>query len=124
MALVSLVGLCDEEKLHILRRLDQFREWHSLDDKRYCLVCGELISGRQIHVIKDAFGKERQRVACPTKNCKAIPMEWVQPTDDVLIKIAMVELECSHLRLMTLAGRALRSLSQKKARKAIGGNDA
>ena len=119
-----VVGLCDKEKLHVLQRLDQFREWHSLDDRRYCLGCGEIITGREIRVIKDVHAKESQRVACPTKDCDAVPMEWVQLTDDVLIKIAMVELECSHLRLMTLAGRTLRSLSQKRPRKTIGGNDA
>jgi hypothetical protein len=38
MALVSSIKLSDEEKLAILRRLDQFRQWRSLDEKRYCLV--------------------------------------------------------------------------------------
>jgi len=108
MTLVPLVGLCDKEKLRILKRLDQFREWNSLDDRRYCLVCGEIITGRELRVIRDKAGKAPQRVACPTDDCNAIPMEWVWPTDDVLIKIAMVELECCHLRLMTQAGRALR----------------
>ena len=117
MTLVALIGFCDNEKLHVLQRLDQFREWHSLDDKRYCLVCGEIITGREIRVIRDVLGKEPQRIACPTKGCDAVPMEWVHPTDDVLIKIAMIELECSHLRLMTQAGRALRSLSQKSGPK-------
>lgn len=124
MTLVTLVALCDKEKLHVLQRLDQYREWHSLDDKRYCLVCGEIITGREIRVIRDVLGKEPQRIACPTKDCDAVPMEWVEPTDDVLIKIAMVELERSHLRLMTQAGRTMRSLSQKRARKTIGGKDA
>jgi hypothetical protein len=124
MTPVSVVELRDKEKLRILQRLDRFREWHSLDDKRYCLVCGEIITGREIHVIRDLLGEEPQRAACPTKDCKAIPMEWVQPTDDVLIKIAMVELECCHLRLMTRAGRALRSVLHKRLRKTIGGNEA
>jgi hypothetical protein len=109
MTLDSLVELSDEKKLHTLQRLDQFREWHSLDEKRYCLVCGEMISGRAIRVIKGTPKKDPYRVSCPTENCNAIPMEWVQPTDDVLIKIAMVELECRHVRLITRAGRAMQS---------------
>jgi hypothetical protein len=119
-----VVGLCDNEKLRVLQRLDQFREWHSLDDKRYCLVCGEIITGREIRVIRNVLEREPQRVACPTKDCDAASIEWVQPTDDVLIKIAMVELECCHFRLMSRAGRALRFLSQKRARKTISENDA
>jgi hypothetical protein len=45
-----LIELADAEKLDTLRRLDQFREWQSLDEKRYCLVCGNLITGREIQV--------------------------------------------------------------------------
>jgi len=26
---------------------------------------------------------------CPTEHCNAMPMEWVRPTDEALIKIAM-----------------------------------
>ena len=54
MTLVS-IELPDLEKLDTLRRLDQFRNWQSLDEKRYCLVCGKLITGREIQVIGDGF---------------------------------------------------------------------
>jgi hypothetical protein len=50
VALSPPANLSDEEKLEALRLLDQFRQWHSLDAKRYCLVCGNLISGQQIQV--------------------------------------------------------------------------
>jgi hypothetical protein len=36
-------------------------------------------------------------------------MEWVPPTEDVLITIAMVEVECRWVRLVTRAGRAMQS---------------
>jgi hypothetical protein len=48
VTLASSAKLSDEAKLDILQRLDQFRQWHSLDEKRYCLVCGEMITGREI----------------------------------------------------------------------------
>jgi len=41
------IGFPDAEKLNVLRQLDQFRQWHSLDDKRYCLICGKIITGQQ-----------------------------------------------------------------------------
>ena len=107
MALVSSIKLSDQEKLGILQRLDQFRHWHSLDEKRYCLVCGEMITGRQIQVIMGTPGNRSLRIICPTENCKAIPMDWVRPTDEVLIKIAMVEAECCWVRLLRQAGRAM-----------------
>lgn len=109
MTLVSSIKLADAEKLNVLRRLDQFREWDSLDEKRYCLVCGEMITGRQIQVIADTLGSAQLRLSCPTEHCKATPMEWVPPTENVLIKIAMVEAECRWLRLVTQAGRAMQS---------------
>jgi hypothetical protein len=113
MALVSPIKLSDEEKLEILQRLDQFRQWHSLDEKRYCLVCGEIITGREIQVIGGTRGNGSLRIICPTHNCKAIPMDWVRPTDEVLIKIAMVEAERRRLRLIIRAGRATQFLPKK-----------
>ena len=110
MALVSPIKLSDEEKLETLQRLDQFRWWLSLDEKRYCLVCGEIITGREIQVIGGIHGNGPQRIICPTEHCNAMPMEWVRPTDEVLIKIAMVEAERHRLGLINRAGRAMQSL--------------
>jgi hypothetical protein len=107
MTLLSSIRLSDEEKLNVLRRLDQFRQWPSLDEKRYCLVCGEIFTGREIQVIESTDGDAPLRVICPTEHCHAIPMEWVPPTEDVLIKIAMVEAECRWVRLVRQAGRAM-----------------
>jgi hypothetical protein len=112
MTLVSTVKLSDQEKLAILRRLDQFRQWHSLDEKRYCLVCGEIITGREINVIGATRANGPLRITCPTEHCNAMPMEWVQPTDDVLIRIAMVEFERHWFCQMIRAGRAMQSLQK------------
>jgi hypothetical protein len=116
MPLVSWIKLSDQEKLATLRQLDQFRHWHSLDEKRYCLVCGEIITGREIQVITDTLENRSLRVICPTKHCDAMPIEWVWPTDDVLITIAMVEAERNWLRLVMRAGRAMQSHRRKRSR--------
>jgi hypothetical protein len=76
--------LSDAEKLAALRRLDQFREWHSLDEKRYCLVCGKIITGRQIQVAGDTRGDGPLRINCPTERCNSIPMDWALPTHEIL----------------------------------------
>lgn len=109
MTVACSVGLSDEEKLSILRRRDQFRQWHSLDEKRYCLVCGEIFTGREIEVIKSTDGNGPLKLICPTEHCHATPMEWVPPSEDVLIKIAMVEAECHWVRQVRQAGRATQS---------------
>ena len=85
--LSTAARLADDEKLEVLRRLDQFRQWHSLDEKRYCLVCGNLISGRQIQVADGTRGNGSMRLSCPTEGCNAIPMDWVLPTDEILAKV-------------------------------------
>jgi hypothetical protein len=79
--------LSDDEKLEVLRRLDQFRQWHSLDDKRYCLVCGNLITGRQIQVAGGTRGNGSPQLSCRTEGCNSIPMDWVLPTDEILAKV-------------------------------------
>jgi hypothetical protein len=83
----------DGEKLEVLRRLDQFRHWHSLDEKRYCLVCGKLISGRQIKVDGGTRGNGPLRLGCPTEKCNSIPMDWVLPTSEVLAKVEKLAAE-------------------------------
>ena len=120
MALVSPAKLSDGEKLEILQRLDRFRQWQFLDEKRYCLVCGEIITGREIEVIGGTRGNGPLRIICPTKHCNAMPMEWVRPTEEVLIKIAMVEAERHRLCLINRAGRAMRSLRKKTTSNTIG----
>ena len=87
MTLSTATGLSDEENLEALRRLDQFRQWHSLEEKRYCLVCGNLISGRQIQVADRTRGNEPLRLSCPTEGCNSIPMDWVLPTDEILARV-------------------------------------
>ena len=87
VVLSTATRLSDDEKLEALRRLDQFRQWHSLDEKRYCLVCGKLVSGRQILVSGGTRGNGPQRLSCPTEKCNSIPMDWVLPTDEILAKV-------------------------------------
>jgi hypothetical protein len=87
VTLLAATKLSDEEKLEVLRRLDQFRHWHSLEEKRYCLVCGTLISGRQIKVDGGTRGNGSLRLSCPTERCNSIPMDWVLPTDEILAKV-------------------------------------
>jgi hypothetical protein len=84
MPLTPPVAISDSDKLEALRRLDQFREWRSLDDKRYCLVCGKIITGRQIQVAGDTRGDGLERLNCPTERCNSIPMDWALPTDEIL----------------------------------------
>ena len=87
MALFTAIRLPDNEKLEVLCRLDQFRHWHSLEEKRYCLVCGKLITGRQIQVAGGTRGNGALRLSCPTESCNSIPMDWVLPTDEILARI-------------------------------------
>jgi hypothetical protein len=87
VTLSTTARLADNEKLDVLRRLDQFRQWHSLDDKRYCLVCGILITGRQIQVSGGTRGYGPLRLSCPTERCNSIPMDWVLPTNEILAKV-------------------------------------
>ena len=103
MALLPPIALANEDKLQILRRLDQFRAWRSLEDKRYCLLCGKLITGRDILVIGGARGNGPLRIICPTKGCHSIPMDWVLPTDEVLAKNLV--LQSSHTDGETLTGQ-------------------
>ena len=93
VALQTAIRLSDEEKLEVLRRLDQFRQWHSLEEKRYCLVCGTVISGRKIQVEGGTRGNGPLRLSCPTESCNSIPMDWVLPTDEILARVEKMAAE-------------------------------
>ena len=93
MPLSLPLTLTDADKLEVLRRLDQFRQWRSLDEKRYCLVCGKIITGRQIQVAGGTRGNGSLRLNCPTERCNSIPMDWVLPTDEIIAKVEMLAAE-------------------------------
>jgi hypothetical protein len=103
VTLSTAARLADDEKLEVLRVLDQFRHWHSLDEKRYCLVCGSLISGRQIQVDGGTRGDGPLRLSCPTERCNSIPMDWVLPTNEVLAKVEKLVAEERNARELSLA---------------------
>jgi hypothetical protein len=91
MPLLAPIELSDAEKLEMLQRLDRYRKWRSLDDKRYCLACGQIIEGRDVLVVGGTRGTGPLRLICPTRNCHSIPMDWVIPTDEVLARMSMLQ---------------------------------
>lgn len=71
------------EKLEMLRRLDSFRDWTSLDDQRFCICCDRLITGRQIEIDAGTRAHGALRLQCPTPDCEGMPIDWVRPGDAV-----------------------------------------
>ena len=90
-SLLPPIELTAAEKLEILQRLDRYRRWRSLDDKRYCLACGQLINGHDIQVVGGTRGTGPLRLICATQQCHSIPMDWVIPTDEVLERMSILE---------------------------------
>jgi len=89
----SSITLSDADKLDALRALDQFRQWRSPDEKRYCLVCGKIITGRQIQVAGGTHSDEPLRLSCPTAQCNSVPMYWVLPTDESPARVEVMAAE-------------------------------
>lgn len=71
-------------KLQLLQACDQWRNWDSLNDKRYCIMCEHTFSGREVRITLDGHGDPVAH--CPTPDCSATPREWLYPgnplTDD------------------------------------------
>lgn len=68
-----------EDQLRWLRRLDECREWKSLDDNRVCRCCGRTFSGRQVQLVGGTRGHGPMRFICPTPNCPSAPADWRYP---------------------------------------------
>ena len=64
------------KKLRLLRQLDVFHPWESLEEKRFCRRCGETFSGSEISVVGAQHGTS-YRLECPTKGCPSVPIEWI-----------------------------------------------
>src|SRR2546421_571209 len=77
MSAAPSAKLSPEEKLEILRRLDEFHFWHSLDDCRMCRECGHSITGWEIQVIEGKGARDKMRLQCPTEGCVSTPAQWV-----------------------------------------------
>ena len=91
MQLLAPIELSGAEKFEILQRLDRYRKWQSLEEKRYCLACGNVITGHEIDVVGGTRGTGPLRVVCSTPRCHAIPMDWVLPSNQVLEKMSMLQ---------------------------------
>ncbi|HEY1581895.1 MAG TPA: hypothetical protein VGF73_02215 [Chthoniobacterales bacterium] len=63
-----------DQKLSVLQEADTFRKWYSLDDRRACVLCDRVISGRMIDIWQERDGT--YRLHCPTPDCPAQPRDW------------------------------------------------
>jgi hypothetical protein len=63
-----------DERLAILKAADSARKWHSLDDKRVCVICDRVFTGRQIDIQSDQKG--HYFLACPTPTCTSNISHW------------------------------------------------
>lgn len=88
MTFLPPIRLWDGDKLEILRQLDRHRQWRSLDEKRYCIACGNIVTGREIQIVGGTRETGPLRAICPTNNCHSIPMDWVLPPDEILVRMA------------------------------------
>ena len=65
--------LSPEDRLRILRLTDAERRWYTVDDKRLCVICERIISGREIRI---DGGPEKFRLSCPTVDCLGTFSHW------------------------------------------------
>ncbi|MFL6590874.1 MAG: hypothetical protein ACJ8M4_11965 [Chthoniobacterales bacterium] len=67
------------DRLYLLRTIDTWRRWQSLDDERVCLLCQRRFAGRHLDFVRNDSGGVELR--CPTADCAATPHEWVYLND-------------------------------------------
>jgi len=77
MSVSAPLPLPPEDKLDLLRYLDEFHYWHSLDDERLCKRCGRRITGLQITIIELQGTRGKLRLQCPSAGCVSTPGDWV-----------------------------------------------
>ena len=83
--------LAPDDKLDVLRFLDEFHYWQSLDDERVCQRCGRTITGRQIVVIELQGTRGKLRLQCPTVGCPSTVSEWTYANPVQAAKLRMAK---------------------------------
>jgi hypothetical protein len=63
-----------DQKLAVLQNLDALRRWSSLDDRRVCVRCDRVITGRMIDIWVDT--RNAYHLHCPTPGCPASLRDW------------------------------------------------
>lgn len=76
MSASTPLQLPPEDKLDVLRYLDEFHYWYALTDERICKRCGHTITGDQILVIELQGTRGKLRLQCPTAGCVSTPGDW------------------------------------------------
>lgn len=66
--------LTDVERLQLLREVDRFSHWYSLEDKRVCGTCKRVFSGREIRFQPWVGGFA---LHCPTQDCPSDFSYWL-----------------------------------------------
>jgi hypothetical protein len=75
------------DRLEVLRTLDHFHDWRSLDDERLCKMCGRTFSGHEVEIVPEGDGF---KLSCPTRNCQSEVHHWIYP-DHCLFSAARYE---------------------------------
>lgn len=65
------------DRLVALQHGDNFRQWQTPADERFCILCEEKIRGHKILIERDEQGSTH--LHCPTRGCQGTPREWVYP---------------------------------------------
>ncbi|MGI8891078.1 MAG: hypothetical protein ACR2G0_09900 [Chthoniobacterales bacterium] len=74
---INSAPLSSSAKLEALREHDVFHRWASLDEKRLCRRCGQIICGHEIKTIVVPRRRKPSRLECPTEGCPSVPIEWL-----------------------------------------------
>ena len=59
--------------MRVLRLTDHERRWYTVDDKRHCLICERIISGREVRI---SGGPAKYLLGCPTLDCPGTFSHW------------------------------------------------
>jgi hypothetical protein len=95
MSASTPLQLPPNDKLDLLRYLDEFHYWHSLDEERLCKRCGRTITGRRILVIELQGTRGKLRLQCPSAGCVSTPGDWAYANP----------IQAARLRAQVLVGR-------------------
>ena len=77
----AVMGTKLTDRLTILQENDHFRNWHTLDGERVCVLCDRKFTGHEVLI--STMGDEVE-LRCPTPHCQSRLHQWVHPGNSLL----------------------------------------
>jgi hypothetical protein len=88
---MRFLPLNDHKRLELLNANDSSHQWRSCDERRACVLCERVFTGREVRL--HWFRRGVTQIQCATPGCAGGPPTWVHPENPLVSQEAWEDWE-------------------------------